>query len=406
MLSNHQSAKFRIGLTIGILAVCTICAMFGLYPSNYESLFTPINSVLSYFVFGCMILAIICLIFGKSKIQTNVKPVSNVSYYSLVVTLGLGFAFFSYAIDPNMIKNSPMDSREILMIWYGPAQWSIFVPALLLEIAEAKGLLPKVIVTIKRYLYAVTMMLAIGISLMVGCTSLPKIIYGLTGVSISPYLLMMPIAGLIAISLLRGVHKGMKIFSNVTMVSMLIIAVAFSIIGWTNGNISRILNLIYDAHTHTFSILQYHGTEFEIKYQSPYWIWAITWMGIIAPFIHRISTGRSLREVITYVLIAPSITCSIYLAIIGSSDHLGLSTLSSSSLLSMTYIIMLVLMFVTSADSTCESIDECISKGSKIPMTYRKLMWIFIMCIFITILMICGNGSMDAIYGICGVRFN
>ena len=57
-------------------------------------------------------------------------------------------------------------------------------------------------------------------------------------------------------------------------------------------------------------------------------------------------------------------------------------------------------MFVTSADSTCESIDECISKGSKIPMTYRKLMWIFIMCIFITILMICGNGSMDAIYGI------
>lgn len=400
-MSNTKKSNQRVCIVIGLVLFSTVLAICKVYPSNYESLFTPINYGLYGLIWMAVLISIGCL-FSKKTIPGTAE-VSTISFIHMMTTLGLACGYFSYVIDPSFISvYGEPDPYKHIINWYGPFQWCIFVPFLLIEIYEMNHRFPKWLEVIKRYTYAISMMLAIGISLMAGCNSIPKIIYSLCGFTISPYLLMLPICILVSISLIRGINKGMRLFSNLTMILMYVVTFSLIILGLSKTLPVNVSKEIASTYSQFITLNIYTGSEFQIKCHAPYLIWAITWVPILSPFARRIGQGRKLRDVVLMMVLGPSLICALYTAIGKEvfADSNGIQLLSHYTVLSIIYVVMLILMFTTSADSTSYSLDESISRGAKAPVAYRKLIWVIIMCSFISVLMIAGNGSADALYGI------
>jgi hypothetical protein len=44
--------------------------------------------------------------------------------------------------------------------------------------------------------------------------------------------------------------------------------------------------------------------------------------------------------------------------------------------------------------------DTVISKGSKTPIVYRKILWVFLEVVFVTVLLLAGSGTTSAIQGL------
>lgn len=182
---------------------------------------------------------------------------------------------------------------------------------------------------------------------------------------------------------------------------MYVVTFSLVILGLSKTLPVNVSKEIASTYSQFITLNIYTGSEFQIKCHAPYLIWAITWVPILSPFARRIGQGRKLRDVVLMMVLGPSLICALYTAIGKEvfADSNGIQLLSHYTVLSIIYVVMLILMFTTSADSTSYSLDESISRGSKAPIAYRKLIWVIIMCSFISVLMIAGNGSADALYG-------
>jgi choline-glycine betaine transporter len=64
------------------------------------------------------------------------------------------------------------------------------------------------------------------------------------------------------------------------------------------------------------------------------------------------------------------------------------------------FILLMSLFYVTSADSMSFAMDNIISKGSKIPVVYRKIMWVLLEVLFVTVLLLVGSGTTSAVQGL------
>lgn len=405
-LSNSQMATRRIYVVLGLIVLCMVAALFGWYPTNYEQLFTPLNGGIVAFGYLSLIAAVILLV-PNIKIPGE-KTISNLSFLHLSITLGIACAFFSWTVDTTYISATGTDRtpHAVIMFLYGPWEWVMFLPFILVEIYDSIKGLPKWLTTIKTYVSAISMMLAISISLMAGCTTIPRIINTLWGVEISPFLMMVPIACLVGFSVMKGIHKGMKVFSNITMTLMYVLMGTFLVLGIGKGVLGNTFNLFEETYSNFFGWMSYSGSELDRVVVFPYFIWGLTWIPIISTFIRKISEGRSLRSVILFLTVGNSIICQLYAAIsytafgIYGENGNGMGLFNVFPVIGILYVIMLLGMFVTSADSTCFSIDELISKGAKSQISYRKLLWVLVMCAFVSVLLIAGSGSLDAIYGL------
>lgn len=403
-MSNSVVASKRITIVILLVLACAILALLGWYPTNYEQLFSPLNKFIDYFAYFS--LALVVYLFIPNKKIPGKKTISDVSFVHMTLTLGIACAFFSWCADPSGIVATGTDHNpySIIGFWYGPWEWIMFVPFILIEVYDSIHGLPKWLATIRRYFMAVSMMLGIAISLMAGCTTIPKIMKVLWGVEISPFLVMMPIAALIGISLIRGIHKGMKLFSNITMGIMYFITAFLLFIAIGPKFLPHCVEVLGQLWGNMFTWMHFDGSELAVKQTYPYWLWGMTWAGIIPPFIRKIAEGRSWRSTLLLFILGPSVICQMYATISSAAFNTtsgnGVEFFGHYPVMAVLYIIMLLMMFVTSADSTCYSLDELVSKGTKAPIAYRKLLWIVVMSAFVSILLIAGGGTTDAVYGL------
>lgn len=125
-----------------------------------------------------------------------------------------------------------------------------------------------------------------------------------------------------------------------------------------------------------------------------YWAWWIAWSPFVGVFIARVSKGRTIREFVIYVLLAPTIISFIWFTTFGSAAiTTELSGISISSLLpeeslfgiletypagmawSILTIIIIITFFVTSADSGTFVLGMMTSNGSQNPSKRIKMVW-------------------------------
>lgn len=191
------------------------------------------------------------------------------------------------------------------------------------------------------------------------------------------------VAVLVSLSILSavsGVDKGIKILSNVNIISVICLLLfvlflgptVYVIASFTEGlgnYINSFFSLTFNTHVYEKDTLPWF-----YDWTILYWAWWISWSPYVGLFIARISKGRTIREFIMAVLVLPTVFNFIWMSVFGNSAiwfdlttaQGALSKLASNpdmlmfrfldylpltTLVSFVVIAIIIIFFVTSADS-------------------------------------------------------
>jgi choline-glycine betaine transporter len=142
-----------------------------------------------------------------------------------------------------------------------------------------------------------------------------------------------------------------------------------------------------------------------------YWAWWISWAPFVGIFIARVSRGRTIKEFILGVLFVPAFVCFLFFAVFGTSaiylqqhnianiakaatETATFSTLEHYPLgfiLSIVTLVVIMIFFVTSADSATYVLGMLSAKGSIHPSGIVKISWGVILALFAVIMIYTGG---------------
>ncbi|MCI8599041.1 MAG: BCCT family transporter [Lachnospiraceae bacterium] len=205
-------------------------------------------------------------------------------------------------------------------------------------------------------------------------------------------------------SAISGINKGVKILSNFNIILALILMAGAFMIGpkleIINNLINGIGNYVEDFVQDSLTIPGYGDTSWITAWRIFYWAWWIAWAPFVGIFIARISKGRTIREFVLGVVLAPTLASVVWFAIFGTLGiHLGMTgTLSNEALqqistfpesglfavfsfypfgniLAIVAVILLLTFFITSADSGTYVLAMLSSEGNLNPPNYKKIIW-------------------------------
>jgi BCCT family betaine/carnitine transporter len=230
-------------------------------------------------------------------------------------------------------------------------------------------------------------------------------------------LVIMFITSLVIFSVYRGLNKGVKVLSNIN-IGLALVLLAFVvlagptakiILAYGENLISYFQDIVRLSNWNRPDDLQwYHDwTIF-------YWAWFISWSPFVGMFIARISKGRTIREFLSVVMFVPLLFCTIWFTSFGETaifqSQEGIGKLSepvgeislvlfymldnlwfpiASSIFSL---FMLVLFFVTSADSGSLVINRITSGGRENTPAIQRVIWAIIQGL-VAIALLVGGGS-------------
>lgn len=214
-----------------------------------------------------------------------------------------------------------------------------------------------------------------------------------------------------------GLGYGIKYLSTVNMwIAAFVVTLLFLV-----GPSMYIINMF------TTTIGKYAGNfvemSFELKPVDPekrqwindwtifYWAWWISWAPFVGMFIARVSKGRTIREFIAGVLLAPTIVTMIFFAVFGvSAIHLeqhGIAKISKlatetatfgmfehyplGTFLSFITVFVIAIFFITSADSATFVLGMFSTTGRLNPANSVKIIWGILLSSMAAIVMYSGG---------------
>lgn len=231
-------------------------------------------------------------------------------------------------------------------------------------------------------------------------------------------LLILGIAtALFIISAWSGIGRGIKYLSTTNMFLAAALGVAMLSIGPTV--------YILDMFSTTIGnyITNFIHMSFELKPENAsqrdwindwkifYWAWWISWGPFVGMFIARVSKGRTIKQFVTGVLLAPTLVNTVFFAIFGSSalhiEKKGIAKLSDlitetvtfgmyehypfGTVLSIVTILVIAIFFITSADSATFVLGMFSTGGQLNPSHKVKIIWGLILSAMAAIVMYFGG---------------
>ncbi len=211
-----------------------------------------------------------------------------------------------------------------------------------------------------------------------------------------------------------GVEKGIKILSDINLLLAIVILVGSILIGptlkmvnsFTNGLGTYISQFVSDS----FHIEAFGDNTWISDWTIFYWAWWIAWAPFVGTFIARISRGRTVREFILGVIIAPSIASFIWFSVFGTLGiDLGVDIASSAAkvtetalfvvlknyplgnIISVIAVLLLCTFFITSANSATFVLGMFTSGGDLNPSNTKKIIWGVIQAMLALALMLAGG---------------
>ena len=145
-----------------------------------------------------------------------------------------------------------------------------------------------------------------------------------------------------------------------------------------------------------------------------YWAWWIAWAPFVGSFIARISKGRTIREFVMGVIIAPAVASFIWFAIFGGMgvdmiEKMGMEALAAlpaspetalfivyqqypmAAVLSGITLLLLCTFFITSANSATFVLGMFTSHGDLNPSNTKKILWGLVQSVLATALLLAGG---------------
>ncbi|SMC16412.1 glycine betaine transporter [Andreprevotia lacus DSM 23236] len=208
--------------------------------------------------------------------------------------------------------------------------------------------------------------------------------------------------GLALLSSLTGVGRGIKWLSNLNIGIALLLLAAVIAFGPTLFIVESFTTTL-GGYIDNLSYMSLRLTPFSkgswvADWTLFYWAWWITWAPFVGLFIARVSKGRTIREFIVGVLLAPSLVSFIWFSafggmaihqqLLGGVDLLSVQTqdyartlfamlaqLPLAKTLSVLALLLIVSFFVTSADSANLVLSMLSTRGRANPPAWIKLLW-------------------------------
>lgn len=221
-------------------------------------------------------------------------------------------------------------------------------------------------------------------------------------------------------SSISGLNKGIKVLSNATLhISLVLLLFMFFVgprIDILNNMVNGIGNYLQNFILDSLNISTYGNNGWVENWRVFYWAWWIAWAPFTGMFIARISKGRTIREFIIGVVVAPTVFSIIWFSVMGSTgislaqmgvlsteelklislspeiglyvvlEHLGIGNIMSTLV-----ILSLILFFITSADSGTFVLATMSTKGNINPPNSIKVIWGLLEAILAIALLLTGG---------------
>ncbi len=360
---------------------------------------------------------------------------SNLTWFSMLFSagMGIGLMFFGVAepvmhfLSPPVGEGGTIDAaREAMKITFfhwGLHAWAIYaIVAMILAYFSFRHGLP---LTLRSALYPligeriygpighavdifaiIGTVLGVATSLGLGVTQINTGLNHLYGVPISVPVQIGLIAGttlLATISVVTGLDKGVRRLSELNLSLAVLLMLLVLIVGPTVFILQTFVQntgeYFSQIVTATFNLYAYEPNDWIGGWTLFYWGWWLAWSPFVGLFIARISRGRTIREFVTGVLLVPTAFMLLWMTVFGDTaihmilwEHvtsLGeaierdsslalfafLEHFPFSSLLSLIAIIMVVVFFVTSADSGALVVDMLASGGQENTPARQRVFW-------------------------------
>jgi choline/carnitine/betaine transport len=230
-------------------------------------------------------------------------------------------------------------------------------------------------------------------------------------------------------SAVSGIARGIQWLSNINMVLAVVLAVFVFVVGPT----LLILNLIpatlgaylgdmTEMASRTAATGGDEMSSWLASWSVFYWAWWISWTPFVGMFIARISRGRTIREFVVGVLLAPSIVALIWFSIFGGSaiheqqidgdmtvdgavvsDNTLFQLLEHYPLASVSTVLVMVLVgifFVSGADSASIVMGTLSQRGALHPSRKVVVFWGVVMGAVAAIMLAIGGGGTEALTGL------
>ncbi|AXQ23801.1 BCCT family transporter [Acinetobacter wuhouensis] len=231
-------------------------------------------------------------------------------------------------------------------------------------------------------------------------------------------MLIIFVSALASLSVGLGLDKGIKRLSELNLVLALSLLVfvflassSIYILQTTIQNAGQYMSNLFSM---TFNLYAYQPNGWIGGWTIMYWAWWISWSPFVGMFIARVSRGRTIREFIVGVLLIPTGFTLIWMGFMGNAalfsileqGHTSLITavqndssvalfeflshLPFAGISSFIATILVVLFFVTSADSGALVTDYLTAKSENSPI-WQRLFWTALMAVLSIILLLVGG---------------
>ncbi|WP_286587303.1 BCCT family transporter [Sphingobacterium sp. N143] len=226
------------------------------------------------------------------------------------------------------------------------------------------------------------------------------------------------------LSATTGVDKGVKLLSNINIITVVILLLFVLFLGPTVyligsftegiGNyINNFFGLTFDTHVYDEATLPWF-----YSWTILYWAWWISWSPYVGLFIAKISKGRTIREFVAAVLIIPTLFNFIWMSVFGNSAiwfdiNIAKGALSAlaenpdalmfrfldylplAKLVSYLVILIIVIFFVTSADSGIFVMNSIATKNAAKSPKWQMVFWGALLAVLA--LMLLNTGGLEAL---------
>ena len=377
--------------------------------------------------------------------DTDRPEFSNLSWFSMLfgAGMGIGLVFFG-AVEPLKHMVAPIGltpgSQEAInfamqqsFMHWGLTPWAAYaimglslayfqfrkdapglISSVFLPILGEEGVKGKVGKTID-ILAVFTTVTGIATSLGMGTMQIAGGLEYMFGIKNTIYvqIVIIAIATILYIkSSTSGLDKGIKLLSNINLTLAFSLLLGAIIIGPTIDMVSNLSNGIglYLENFISQSLYIDQSGKWIAQWRVFYWAMWIAWIPFVGIFIARISKGRTIREFIIGVTLAPALACIVWFAVFGTLGmNLGLDFAKDATMvtetalfkvflnypfgkvLSIIAMILLCTFFVSSADSATYVLGMFTSNGDLNPSNKKKITWGVIQALLAVVLLISGG---------------
>ena len=454
-----------------ILIFC-IYALFNLEQAYHlselfrEFIATNLNWV---FIISSNFIVIVCLYLALSKLGTVKiggvdckKEFDDFAWYSMLISAGMGIGLMFWAVGEPLhhfastppIFNHPDTSFSAMATTFyhwGIHPWGIYaLMALALAFFAYNRNMPLSLRSVFYFLFknriygltgdiidsfaVVSVLFGLAASLGLGAQQINSgldYLFGI-GVNVGTQILLIVLITLVAIiSIILGIHKGIKFLAKLNMRLAFIFMITIFLLGPTFYIIrlfTNSLGLHFSTLIEYASFVSISEHSWQSTWTLPFLAWWIAWSPFVGMFIARISRGRTVRELIIGVILVPSLLSFFWLTVFGGAainldkvldgvlfdvvqENLPVALFELVSHIHMPfsfdflriiiYIVATALVinyFITSSDSGSLVVDKISSGGKMDAPVIQRVFWACMEALIaITLLLIGGEKALEVL---------